>query len=83
MANQREQRFERRMSDSEALMWNVEKDPWLNPNGASVSVLDQPVDVDRFTSQCVQPLDAPAPDAEHRERHQCPGPQRSRSRCAL
>ena len=22
-----------RMSDAEALMWNVEKDPWLNPNG--------------------------------------------------
>jgi hypothetical protein len=34
----RELRFERRMSDSEALMWNVEKDPWLNPNGASIAV---------------------------------------------
>ena len=22
-----------RMTDAEALMWNVEKDPWLNPNG--------------------------------------------------
>ena len=32
-ARQREQRFERRMSDAEALMWNVEKDPWLNPSG--------------------------------------------------
>ena len=25
----REQRFQKRMSDAEALMWNVEKDPWL------------------------------------------------------
>ena len=32
----REQRFERRMSDAEALMWNVEKDPWLNPSGGSL-----------------------------------------------
>jgi WS/DGAT/MGAT family acyltransferase len=45
---QREQRFERRMSDAEALMWNVEKDPWLNPSGASVSILDRPVDVAKF-----------------------------------
>ena len=37
---EREQRFERKMSDAEALMWNVEKDPWLNPSGASLTVLD-------------------------------------------
>jgi diacylglycerol O-acyltransferase / wax synthase len=47
----REQRFERRMSDAEALMWNVEKDPWLNPNGGAVSVLDRPLDVDHFRAQ--------------------------------
>jgi WS/DGAT/MGAT family acyltransferase len=45
---ERELRFERRMSDAEALMWNVEKDPWLNPNGASIAVLDGPIDVDLF-----------------------------------
>jgi WS/DGAT/MGAT family acyltransferase len=44
----REQRFERRMSDAEALMWNVEKDPWLNPSGASISILDRPLDLDQF-----------------------------------
>jgi diacylglycerol O-acyltransferase / wax synthase len=48
---QREQRFERKMSDAEALMWNVEKDPWLNPSGASVSVLDRPIDFERFRSR--------------------------------
>ncbi|MEM9566513.1 MAG: wax ester/triacylglycerol synthase domain-containing protein, partial [Actinomycetota bacterium] len=37
-----------RMTDHEALMWNVEKDPWLNPNGASLTLLDQPVDMARF-----------------------------------
>ena len=45
---QREQRFERRMSDAEALMWNVEKDPWLNPSGANVTILDRPIDLPRF-----------------------------------
>lgn len=37
-----------RMSEHEALMWNIEKDPWLNPNGASVVLLDRPLDMDRF-----------------------------------
>jgi WS/DGAT/MGAT family acyltransferase len=45
---EREQRFERRMSDAEALMWNVEKDPWLNPSGAMVSILDRPIDWEQF-----------------------------------
>ncbi len=40
--------FEQRMSDAEALMWNVEKDPWLNPSGAMITVLDQPADFDGF-----------------------------------
>jgi diacylglycerol O-acyltransferase len=40
--------FERRMSDFEALMWNVEKDPWLNPSGGVVVVCDRPPDVDDF-----------------------------------
>jgi WS/DGAT/MGAT family acyltransferase len=46
MDRQRDLAFERRMSDQEALMWNIEKDPWLNPNGAALMVLDQPVDLD-------------------------------------
>jgi WS/DGAT/MGAT family acyltransferase len=44
-----EMRFARHMSDAEALMWNVEKDPWLNPNGAVISLLDQPPDAALFT----------------------------------
>jgi WS/DGAT/MGAT family acyltransferase len=47
----REQRFERRMSDAEALMWNVEKDPWLNPSGGSLILLDRPLDVEHFRGQ--------------------------------
>ena len=46
----REQRFERRMSDAEALMWNLDKDPWLNPSGCSLLILDGPVDVEHFRS---------------------------------
>jgi diacylglycerol O-acyltransferase / wax synthase len=40
--------FERRMSDFEALMWNVEKDPWLNPSGGVVVVCDRPPDIDDY-----------------------------------
>jgi diacylglycerol O-acyltransferase len=47
----RELRFERKMSDAEALMWTVEKDPWLNPNGASVSVVDRRIEFDRIRSR--------------------------------
>lgn len=39
------------MSEHEALMWNIEKDPWLNPSGASVVLLDQPIDMERFRRQ--------------------------------
>ena len=45
---ERDHRFERQMSDAEALMWNVEKDPWLNPNGAVVTLLDRPPDFDQL-----------------------------------
>ena len=48
MAEEREQRSNRGMSDAEALMWNVEKDPWLNPSGASVTILDRPLDMEVF-----------------------------------
>jgi WS/DGAT/MGAT family acyltransferase len=40
--------FERRMSDAEALMWNLEKDPYLSSSFASLTLLDQPPDFDRF-----------------------------------
>src|SRR5262245_48201278 len=46
-----EMHFGRRMSDAEALMWNVEKDPWLNPNGAIISLLDQPPDAELFAGR--------------------------------
>lgn len=48
MAEERQERPGRGMSDAEALMWNVEKDPWLNPSGASVSIVDRPIDMARF-----------------------------------
>ncbi|MEQ8841513.1 MAG: wax ester/triacylglycerol synthase family O-acyltransferase [Acidimicrobiales bacterium] len=35
-----------RMSEHEALMWNIEKDPWLNPSGGALFIFDQPIDVD-------------------------------------
>lgn len=47
----RDLHFEDRMSDAEALMWNVEKDPWLNPSGGVVMVLDRPADFVRFRAR--------------------------------
>jgi len=40
-----------RMSEHEALMWNIEKDPWLNPSGGSVMILDQAIDMEQFRRQ--------------------------------
>src|SRR5688572_28585442 len=39
---------DRRMSDVEALMWNLEKDPALASSFANVTILDRPPDVDRL-----------------------------------
>src|SRR4029450_5317899 len=41
-------RFENRMSDSDALMWTIEKDPLLRSTITAVSLLDGAVDVERF-----------------------------------
>ena len=46
MDRNRELNFDRRMTDQEALMWNIEKDPWMNPNGSALTILDRPVDFD-------------------------------------
>lgn len=37
---------ERRMSDTEALMWRLEKDPFLASSFANISILDSPPDLD-------------------------------------
>ena len=41
-------RYESRMSDSDALMWTIEKDPLLRSTITAVSLLDGPVDAQRF-----------------------------------
>ena len=43
--------FERRMSDQDALMWNIELDPLLRSTICSVSILDKAPDRDRFTDR--------------------------------
>src|SRR3954454_1685837 len=47
-SREREVRSDRRMSDVEAMMWNVEKDPFLSSTFGTVTVLDRPVDIDRL-----------------------------------
>jgi WS/DGAT/MGAT family acyltransferase len=41
-------RFDRKMSDSEGLMWRLEKDPHLSSAFAAVTILDKPPDFDRL-----------------------------------
>src|SRR5688572_23334494 len=43
---EREFRFETKMSDAEAMMWNIEHDPRLSSNIGSIIVCDQPLDFD-------------------------------------
>jgi WS/DGAT/MGAT family acyltransferase len=45
------------MSDVEALMWNVEKDPHLDPSFASITVLDRSPDFDYLRRRLLQMVD--------------------------
>ena len=51
MAADREMRNERRMTDVEALMWNLEKDPHLSASIANVTVFDAAPDRDRLRAR--------------------------------
>jgi diacylglycerol O-acyltransferase / wax synthase len=46
-----EMRFDRRMSDADALMWGIEKDPLLRSTITAVAVLDRSPDRERFTAK--------------------------------
>ena len=55
--------FERHMSDNEALMWNLEKDPALSSWFASITILDTVPSVDRLRSRlAVAVADGQDPD---------------------
>lgn len=43
--HERDTDFEPVMSAEEALMWRVGSDPWLDPSGGLLAILDQPIDV--------------------------------------
>ena len=51
VAGPREMRNDRRMSDVEALMWNLEKDPHLSASIANVTVFDQAPDAERLRAR--------------------------------
>ena len=44
----------RRMSDLEALLWNVDKDPYLSSNFGSISVLESMPDLPKFRRRMLQ-----------------------------
>jgi len=39
------------MSEHEHLMWEMEKAPWLNPNGPGLVLLDKPINMEHFTAR--------------------------------
>ncbi|MGK2949226.1 MAG: wax ester/triacylglycerol synthase family O-acyltransferase [Acidimicrobiales bacterium] len=51
MSADRELRNDRRMTDVEALMWNLEKDPHLSASIANVTVFDQAPDPERLRAR--------------------------------
>lgn len=51
VAGEREMRSARRMSDLEALMWNLEKDPHLSASIANVTTFDVPPDPGRLRAR--------------------------------
>ena len=40
--------FASHMSDHEALMWQLEKDPWFDPSGSSIAICEEPIDYEDF-----------------------------------
>ncbi len=53
------------MSDIEAMMWNVENDPWLDPNGGAIAIYDRPLDVELFR-RCMKQAVAEVPRLRQR-----------------
>jgi diacylglycerol O-acyltransferase len=51
MRDERPTSSERRMSDVEAMMWNLEKDPFLSSTFGSISILDRAPDFDRLLAR--------------------------------
>ncbi len=47
----RELDLEPQMSTAEALMWRVGSDPWLDPSGSLLAILDQPADIDHLKAK--------------------------------
>ncbi|MBA3982552.1 MAG: hypothetical protein H0X61_03330, partial [Acidimicrobiia bacterium] len=40
------EKYDTRMSDAEGLMWRLEKDPYLSSTFSTLTILDQPPDLD-------------------------------------
>jgi len=58
----REMKFESKMSDAEAMMWNVEHDPRLSSNIGSITICDAPLDFEYLRKKIAQAVkDALAP----------------------
>lgn len=53
------------LSDLETLMWNLEADPWLNPSGAMITVLDRPLNQKHFR-RCIKTAIAEVPKLRQR-----------------
>src|SRR5437764_1300767 len=54
---ERPMRFDRRMSDTEALMWTIEKDPALRSSFLQITILDQQPDYERFRGRMARAVE--------------------------
>lgn len=45
------------MTETEAMMWTIERDPWLAPSGGSITIFDQPLDFDRFRAAAANAIE--------------------------
>jgi WS/DGAT/MGAT family acyltransferase len=48
----------RDMTEAEAMMWSIERDPWLAPSGGSITIYDKPLDFDRFRAAVASAIEA-------------------------
>ncbi len=53
------------MTEAEAMMWSIQRDPWLSPSGGSITIYDQPLDFERFRAAVKSAIEAEPRLSQH------------------
>ncbi len=53
------------MTEAEAMMWSIQRDPWLSPSGGSITIYDQPLDFERFRAAVTSAIEAEPRFTQH------------------